>query len=130
MWGFIKSIGSFFTGGSKMADKAAEMIDEAVSTQQERGEGDQADLKDARTSQVMVSGRTNIIDIFVDAVNRLVRPWLTVEICAMMLGYRKVPDITSVSDFWLQMFIIVVTFWFSGRLILKDLPAVIKALRS
>lgn len=120
-------IGGLF-GGGKTTEKAMEIADEAFHTEQEKADTDQKDLSDARAMQMAT--HNSFIDVIVDAINRLIRPWLTVEVAAMMLGYRPVPDLAKVDDFWKSLFYIIVTFWFSGRVLLKDLPSVIKALRA
>ena len=128
MWGWIKAIGSFLTGGSKMADKAAEMIDESINTSEERTATDQADLKDARITPVAPSHNT-WFDALVDGVNRLPRPAFAIWAFGELVGWWNVA-IASVSSEKMQLIILIITFYFGGRAILKDLPAVIKALRS
>ncbi|HJX19104.1 MAG TPA: hypothetical protein VJ437_13055, partial [Acidiferrobacterales bacterium] len=56
-------------------------------------------------------------------LNRLVRPGVTVWIFGGISGAWSLPDTTKADPFWLSMFLVVMLFWFGGRLLLKDLPA-------
>lgn len=122
---WLKTIGGFLFGGSSGGNvgKVAEVVDDAIHTEQERTETDQKDLSEARG---MLSTACNG---FVDGVNRCIRPGVTVWLIGGMSGWWKLPAPGEVDDFWLNTFYLVLTFWFGGRAILKDLPAAIKAIR-
>jgi hypothetical protein len=112
--GWLKSILSFFTGSS--GAKAAEILDEAVFTQQEKATEDKQFTADilANTS----------IDLF----NRLVRPGVTVYYIGGFADWWKLPDTTKVDPVHFQIFLIIITFWFGGRVLLKDLPNTVFAI--
>lgn len=111
MW---KTIAGLFTG--KTVENIVGMADDAVFTQQEKAETDTKFTADivANTS----------IDIF----NRMIRPFVTVWLIGGLSGCWQLPDTKSVDAVWFQMFLIVLTFWFGGRVLLKDLPAAVGAI--
>jgi len=124
LWG--KFIG-FFTGGSKTAEKVVDMADKAIDTQQERSERDSADLKDAR--EMAIPSHGSWFDVLVDGLSRLVRPGVTLWLIGGFVGWWVLPKIETISEYWQNVFMIVLTFWFGGRAILKDLPSAIKSMR-
>ena len=124
---FWKSIGkgilSFF-GGSK----GTEIIDEAFHTSQERTDADQKDLASARAMQA--PSHDSPFDILVDAFARLVRPGVTVWLLGGLSGWWTLPKMEKVDPFWGHIFLIVITFWFGGRAIMKDLPKLMASLKA
>jgi hypothetical protein len=111
---WLTSILGFFTG--KSGAKVAEIADEAVFTSQEKAVED--------TKQTMeVLANTSI-----DLVNRLIRPFVTIWLIGGFSGWWKLPDIKEIDPVWFQIFMIVITFWFGGRVLLKDLPAAVAAI--
>lgn len=127
MWGWLKSVGAFFTGGGKTAEKATEMIDEAFHTEQERNEQDSKDTADSRAMQF--ASHSSWFDVLVDGLNRLVRPAFAFWSFGVLVGWwgEKIKDISPEA---MNLILIICTFYFGGRAILKDLPGVIKTLRS
>ena len=128
MFGLIKKV----LGGGKggVADKATDIADEAFYTSQERTETDQKDLADARAMQL--TGHDTWFDVFVDGVNRLVRPGVTLWLIGGWISWWPLPEPNDIDPFWQQITMLVLTFWFGGRAILKDLPkamALLKGLR-
>ena len=123
----LSSIIGFFTGGSKTSEKVLDMADKAIDTQQERSERDQADLSDARDMQI--SSHSTMFDVFVDGMSRLVRPGVTLWLVGGFIGWWALPRVESISEYWQNIFMIVLTFWFGGRAILKDLPGAIALMR-
>lgn len=108
------SVVDLFTG--KTVEKITDMADDAVFTSQEKAESDNKFLSEttANTS----------IDIF----NRLIRPFVTVWLIGGFSGWWQLPDTKSIDPVWFQIFMIVITFWFGGRVLLKDLPAAVGAI--
>lgn len=123
-----KAAGWLFGGsGGATAEKALDVADKAFYTEEERSSKDAADLASARAMQsAPTSGR---FDSFVDGVSRLVRPGVTLWLCGGFIGWWTLPDVKTISEYWQNVFMIVLTFWFGGRAILKDLPQAIRMLR-
>ncbi len=121
----FKAIGAFFSG--KTGEKVAEIADEAIHTSQERTETDQKDLSDARAMQLVSNG--SFFDVLVDGLNRLVRPGVTLWLVGGFIGWWTLPAAETISDYWQNILLLVLTFWFGGRAILKDLPSAIRLMR-
>lgn len=70
-------------------------------------------------------------DIFIDGVNRSVRPFLTYWAIGMLMGWwdttvnwDKIPPMAW-NIIWT-----IVTFWFGSRVIFKDIPLAVKAFQA
>lgn len=123
----ISSVLGFFTGGSKTTDKVLDLADKAIDTQQERSERDGADLENARALPLSTHGTW--FDVLVDGTSRLVRPFVTFWLIGGFVGWWVLPRVEMISEYWQNVFMLVITFWFGGRAILKDLPAAINLMR-
>lgn len=124
---FFSKLAGWFFGGGKTVEKVTEIADEAIDTGQERGERDAKDLESARAMQLHTHG--TLFDVVIDGMSRLVRPGVTLWLVGGFVGWWALPDTDRISQFWLNTFTIVLTFWFGGRAILKDLPSAIRAMR-
>lgn len=120
-----KMFGWLFGGGG--AEKVVEAADKAFYTAQERAEQDARDLADARSMSLHTHG--TMFDVLVDGASRLVRPGVTLWIVGGFAGWWELPRSEAISEYWQNVFMIVLTFWFGGRAILKDLPAAIRLIR-
>jgi hypothetical protein len=132
--GFFSKLLGWFAGDGKTAEKVTELADEAFHTEQEKAvetqaavDTDQKDLLSARAMQ-MVSHNT-WFDAAVDGLNRLVRPGITVWILGGFMGFWLLPRTDQISEYWQSVFWLVLTFWFGGRALLKDLPSAIRTMR-
>lgn len=128
MFGLVKKV--FGGGKGGVASKAADIADKAFHTSQERTETDQQDLASARKMQM--TGHDTWLDVLVDGVNRLIRPGVTLWLIGGWIGWWQLPRPDAIDPFWQEVTLLVLTFWFSGRAILKDLPkalALLKGLR-
>lgn len=123
-----KAVGWLFGGGGATAEKVLDVADKAFHTEQERATEDAADLASAR-SFAAPSNSPGVINHLVDATNRLIRPWITIELGLRWFGYKEFPDVQGIDPFWQTTTWLVLTFWFGGRAILKDLPQAIKLIR-
>ena len=115
-------------GMNKVVEKGTEMLDEAIDTPQERSERDTTDLAKAR-EMALPSSHGSRFDILVDGFSRLVRPGVTLWLLGGFTGWWNLPKPGVVEPYWENVFMIVLTFWFGGRAILKDLPAAIRLMR-
>lgn len=68
-------------------------------------------------------------DSVVDGLNRLVRPAVTFGLFGGLYGWWPLPKTGDIEPVVLAWTGTVFLFWFGGRAIFKDLPAVIKYLR-
>lgn len=105
--------------------EVAKVVDKFVTTKGERLE---MDSKDADTLRTMFDKRIHgtWFDAFVDGVSRLIRPGVTLY---LLLGFDgrliHLPSPNTVDPFWQTALYLVLTFWFGGRALLKDLPKAI-----
>lgn len=127
MWGWLKAIGGFLTGGSKTAEKVVEMADDAVFTKQEAATQDSSDTTSARADQGV--SHNTWLDVIVDGWSRLVRPGFATWAFGELVGWWNVKT-GEISADKFQLIIIIVTFYFGARVLLKDLPSIVKAFRS
>lgn len=114
---WLTAILSFFTGngGAKVADVA----DKAFYTQQEKA----ADtIEEEKISAAMVANTS------IDFINRSIRPVVTYYYLGGFVGLWPLPKPEQIDPVNFQIFMIIITFWFGGRIILKDLPVLIAAI--
>lgn len=114
--------------GDGGASTVATAVDKAVYTREERQADDAKDLESARAF-AGVSNQPGLINQVVDAANRLVRPGVTLWLAGGFIGWWEMPAPGSVDPYWHNVFMLVLTFWFGGRALLKDLPAAIRLMR-
>jgi hypothetical protein len=124
---FFSKLSGWFFGGGKTVEKVVDIADKAIDTAQERGERDSQDLESARAMQMFSHG--TLFDVFVDGMSRLVRPGVTLWLVGGFIGWWPLPRTETVSEYWQNVFLLVITFWFGGRAILKDLPSAIRSMR-
>lgn len=123
---WLTSAGSWLFGGGG-ATKIVDVADKAFHTEQERAEGDAKDLESARA--MALPSHSSKFDILIDGLNRLIRPTFTVWLFGGFTGWWALPKPSSIDPYWYSVFTIVITFWFGGRMILKDLPAALRLMR-
>lgn len=123
-----KAAGWLFGGGGATAEKALDVADKAFHTEEERAAEDAADLASARAF-AGPSDNPGAINQLVDAANRLIRPGVTLWLVGGFVGWWALPVPGSIDPYWQNVFMLVLTFWFGGRAILKDLPQAIKLIR-
>lgn len=114
-------------GMDSVVEKGMEMADEAFYTDQEKSSDDSFDTNSARTFQATSSTATDWFNKWVDGVSRLVRPWITIHVVGGQLGYWQLPAVKD--NGWGEIFWLIITFWFGGRALLKDLPNAISYMR-
>lgn len=81
--------------------------------------------------QPMNSG-VKFIDAFVNGINRLIRPWVTITVIGSLFGwgehieYFNLPPPDSIDPQYWIITQIILGFWFGGRFLVKDIPQAIK----
>jgi len=115
-------------GSSSPVETVAKVVDEYKFTDEEKDTSGATDLKDAR--QFAAPGNPlGLIGQIVDGANHAMRPWITFECMSRWFGYRPFPDIGGIDPKMVSIVMIVLTFWFGGRLFLKDLPMLIASFK-
>lgn len=84
---------------------------------------------DARKHDVPMNSGVAYVDAFVNGVNRLIRPWVTITVLGAIFGYWDLPPTDSIDPHYWPLATTVVAFWFGGRAVFKDMPQAIKTLR-
>ena len=125
---------------SKIADKILPM------SEREKTSAASEELEDARAYQpanlptanmitqagllpFLLSWILAAINSVVDAANHAIRPFGFIWLCGGLGGWWKLPDPGLVDEFWQRAFWVVLTFFYGGRTIVKDLPLLIKAFK-
>jgi hypothetical protein len=122
--GLLGGVAKFFAGGG--AKQAVELADDFHYSSEER-HGDDSDYTSESQSQQMISydGDRTGFDVFVDCISRLIRPGITIWLVGGMATWWALPKPETIDPFWQKIFIIVITFWFGGRAIMKEIPALL-----
>lgn len=119
----------FGGGGAETVVKTVSAgIDKAVYTAEEKAGDDASDLANARAFAAP-GNNPGLVNQLVDAANRCIRPGVTLWLVGGFVGWWKMPQSDAIDPYWQTTFTLVLTFWFGGRALLKDLPAAIKAIR-
>lgn len=116
------------SGGSSPVETITKAVDEYKYTDEEKAGAEERDVEQAR--KFATPGEPlGFIGQVVNGANHIIRPWITFELMSGLFGYRQLPDISGIDPLWMKLIIIVITFWFGGRMVVKDLPALIDAVR-
>jgi hypothetical protein len=138
--GILSGIKSLFLGGTtgavtKTANGIADIVERwkpGESKKHEMNMEIQAFIQETYDSarkhdQPMNSGLP-ILDGFVNGVNRLIRPWVTITVIGSLFGYWELPPPNSISPQYWVIAQIILGFWFGGRFLVKDIPQGIKSI--
>jgi len=83
----------------------------------------------ARNMQLPTHG--SWFDIIIDGINRLPRPIITFWVIGILFGWVKDPAyLTQLNPLALNIVWTVIAFWFGSRMIIKDIPSMIKMVRN
>lgn len=129
----FSKVAGFLSGGViDSASGIANIVERwkpGVTTRHEM-EMDVAKLVDgARTSDSpVVNG--GFMGSIANGLNRLVRPVVTIYILGGLFGFFDVQFANDIDPWFLAQGEKIIIFWFGGKVLLKDLPAAIKYLRS
>lgn len=83
----------------------------------------------ARAHDTPLSTGFRVADALVNGINRLIRPGVTIGLIGGYMGWWVLPPPDSVDPEIHGYLTLVLSFWFGGRVITKDVPAAIKYLR-
>jgi hypothetical protein len=103
-------------------------VDEYKYTDQEKAVDSDKDLESTR--KFAAPGQPlGLIGQVVDGANHAIRPWVTIELVRGLLGYRELPDPSMIHPFFQTLIYLVITFWFGGRTVVKDILPFIQGLK-
>lgn len=110
-------------------ESVANVVDKATYTEQEKSQDDASDVASARQFAPAPSHQT-WLDVIVDGWHRLIRPafatWAFFIVAGWVNAPRYLENMPAVAG---SLVVTIVTFYFGGRAVLKDLPAAIALLR-
>lgn len=125
---FLGKIITGLFGGGGNSTQIIEKLDEAILSKQERFEMDAKDLESVRNYLNTPAG-PGFISQAIDAVNRSVRPVVTYWLLGGMIGWWALPTMEMIPPFMQALIYLVVTFWFGGRVVMQDVPKMLKSLK-
>ena len=120
------------SNGKSLAETAVDAVDRFSPSDVKKHEMAIEDLKAGDESQNSARQMNQIshdswLDVFVDAINRMVRPAFTLWAFGQLVGiwdttthWENIPPMAW-NIIWT-----IVTFWFGARVIFKDLPSAIR----
>lgn len=116
-------------GTGKAVEAIASAADAAHFSAQEKAEQDASDTQAAREFAPPPPASERVwFDVLVDGFNRIPRPYITAYVFGGLSGWWTLPDPAQIPPFWQSVALLVLTFWFGGRALLRDLPAAVLAL--
>ena len=138
--GLGSKIKDFFLGGASSAvEDAANGVADIVERwapgqgkkhemQMEIQEFLEKSYSNAREHDKPMNSGVPFVDAFVNGVNRLIRPWVTITVVGSLFGYWELPPPEAISPQYWSITQIILGFWFGGRFLVKDIPQAIKSL--
>lgn len=114
----------FFTGS--IAQTVGDVAKASIEAGTDKVQADIEDVTSARSFAAPGSGGSGF-DRLVDGFNRLIRPAVSAYVLPGLAGAWKLPDLAKADTTWLAVGLIILTFWFGGRMLVKDLPMGIAA---
>ena len=139
--GVLSKLGSFLTGGAAgaglgIASGIADIVERWKPSDaknhemaMEISELVESSYADARKHDRPMNSGLPIVDGIVNGINRLIRPWVTVTVLGSLFGYWELPPPDSIDPQYWVMAKIILGFWFGGRMVMKDLPSMVRSLR-
>jgi len=121
-------IRSFVDAGTKAADTFIQTADEKAAFRtklleladqaEERSQDAMDSAREAYKVEWQYGGHSTKFDSFVDGMNRLIRPVVTLGLLAAVFGFLEIPENLD-DNIWLPL-TTVLAFWFGGRLLKRD----------
>lgn len=121
---WISAVGRFFTGG--VVQTVGDVAKASIEAGTDQAQANVDDVVSARAFAAPGSGGSGFDDL-VNGCNRMIRPVVTVYVLGGLAGAWKLPDLSKADPLWLAIALVIVTFWFGGRMLVKDLPLGIAA---
>lgn len=118
----------FISEAIKGAADIGKVVDNLITTKGERLELEAADADKVRAMMAQAVNGT-WFDSLVDGLSRLIRPGVTIWLLLALDGrLASLPQIGGVDPFWQTIVYLVLTFWFGGRMLWKDIPKMLVGL--
>ena len=134
----FKKVGEFFAGSAMEVVKEGADIVERWAPGAEKKHEMAADIDrrieaavdNARQHDTRIGNVRGTFNDIVNGINRLVRPTITIGLVGGVMGFWELPKTDEIDPIILGFTETVLIFWFGGRALFKDLPSLIKYVRS
>ncbi len=115
------------TNGKGVAGQVSDVVDQwlpsdATKHKQNIENLQAGDASQASARSMQLRSHDSWFDIFIDGMNRSVRPFFTYWALGILIGWWTAPNIDNINPFVLNVIWTIVGFWFGGRMLFKDLP--------
>jgi len=105
-------------GADKKHEMAKEITDMVMQSQDS-----------ARKHDTPMNTGLSLLDGLVNGVNRLIRPGVTIGLIGGIMGWWPLPPPEGINPIYFHFTEMALIFWFGGRALFKDLPAMLKYLK-
>ena len=120
-----KLFGGGASGGISGAVTAvAKTADTMHYSAQEKSTDEASDMSEARAQSPTYTHNT-WFDVVIDGWSRAIRPGVTTWLFGGWANWWKLPDTQTLDPFWTQLTLVIVSFWFGGRVLIRDLPQLV-----
>jgi hypothetical protein len=123
------------SNGKGVVGQVSDAVDRWSPSAQTQHENSIEDLQAGDASQA--SARSMVLvhhdswfDIFIDGMNRSVRPVITFWVVGVLIGWWEAPRTDTIDPIVLNIMWTVITFWFGSRVVFKDVPNAIAAFKA
>ncbi len=83
----------------------------------------------ARVHDAPMNSGLAILDGLINGVSRLIRPAVTIGLIGVIMGWVEVPEPDKIDPIYFHFMEMTLIFWFGGRALFKDLPAMLKYMK-
>jgi len=128
-------IGKLFGGEKGIVGQVSDVADKWIPSETTKHKMSIEDMQAGDSSQDSARKMNQIshstrFDVVIDGINRLPRPIITFWVVGILFGWIGEPQhLASMNPVLLNIVWTVITFWFGARMVVKDIPAVLKSLR-
>lgn len=119
----VKAVSVLFGGSGGIVQPIADVYKAKAVAEGEQATAAADDATSARQFAAPIAGTGNgLFNDLVDGANRLVRPVVSFYLLGGLARWWVLPELSIVDPRWVAAGSVVLTFWFGGRMLLKDLP--------
>lgn len=128
-------LGKLFGSDKGIVEQVSDTIDKWAPSEVTKHKMSIEDLKAGDDSQasaraMVMTSHNSWFDILIDGISRLPRPVITTWAIGMLFGWIPEPiHLQTLNPITLNIIWTVITFWFGSRVLLKDIPSVIKSFK-
>ena len=130
---FGKVVGALFGGGKGIVEQVSDVADKwnpSPTTIHKQSIEDQTagDASQKSAREMVIPTHDDWFNKMVDGISRLVRPVVTYWIIGGLVGLYELKS-PSTDPLMMNIVWTVLTFWFGSRVLIKDIPAIIRSFK-